>query len=83
MVRNGSSVSVSVNGQRRLNSTLSSPETALSATVLYLGHVPEPARRRRQAEPRGAQQEFKGSLQDLRVSGAPSRSLKGVCRTSG
>ena len=68
MVRNGTSVQASVNGEERLSAALSA-DGALSATILYLGHVPEPGRRRRQAEERGAQDQFKGSIQDVRVGG--------------
>ena len=57
-----------MNGEERLSAALSA-DGALSATILYLGHVPEPGRRRRQAEERGAQDQFKGSIQDVRVGG--------------
>ncbi|XP_043217443.1 protein crumbs-like isoform X1 [Amphibalanus amphitrite] len=66
VVRNGSALSVSVNGEERLEATLGSGG-ALAASILYLGHVPEPVRRRRRQLERDARDEFKGSIQDVRV----------------
>ena len=68
VIRNGTSLLVTVNGEERLAGTLTTGGP-LTASVLYLGHVPEPVRRKRQAaEERGGQDQFKGSIQDVRVS---------------
>lgn len=68
MVRNGSELNVLVNGELRLNETVSGTDP-LRSEVLYLGDMPEPGRRRkRQVDERGVNPAFKGSIQDVRVS---------------